>query len=177
MTTTTTTLVVLGALLAAGCGSTAAKPGGAGDGGPDVATLYCGDPNAAIDPTAAVDDMEDTDFIILNRSGAWWAGGDTTGGTIVPDGNADPEPIQGGRCGSTYATHVTGQGFTDWGAVLSMSLRYGSEDGGAPGLLPFDAHYRNGVTFWARIGDTSTNQVRFSIGDRNSRPEAGVCVE
>ena len=47
---------------------------------------------------------------------------------------------RGGRCGSLYAMHVTGQGFTSW-AVLSVSMGWGSVDGGAPGLLPYDAHY------------------------------------
>jgi len=51
----------------------------------------------------------------------------------------------------------------------------GSVDGGAPGLLPLDAHDRTGITFWARIGDTSANQVRFGVSDKTSRPEGGVC--
>src|SRR5262245_45391563 len=168
--------LVLGALAAAGCGSSGAKADDAG--AADASLIYCGDPNQPIDPTAAIDDMEDRDFIILNRSGAWWAGGDTTpGGAVVPSGDAAPEPIPGGRCGSMYASHVTGHGFNDWGAVLSMSMRYGSVDASAPGLLPYDAHFRQGITFWARVGDTSTNQVRYSVSDRNSRPEGGVCVD
>src|SRR5262249_42630283 len=162
---------------AAGCGSSSLRgdDGGADATAPvDVPVIYCGDPNEPVDPTAALDDMEDQDFIILNRSGAWWAGGDAPPGrAVVPGGDAAPAPIAGGRCGSMYAAHVTGHGFNDWGAVLSMSMRYGSVDGSAPGLLPFDAHYRAGITFWARIGDTSTNQVRYSVSDRNSRPEGG----
>jgi hypothetical protein len=175
------------ALLIAACGSSSLTADAGGDGGggagavnvtPDLGMQFCGDPNMAIDPTAAIDDMEDRDFVILNRSGAWWAGGDTTpGGSIVPSGNAAPEPIAGGRCGSQYASHVTGHGFNDWGAVLSMSFRYGSPgDGGADEILPYDAHFRQGLTFWARIGDTSTNQVRLALSDKYSRPEGGICV-
>ena len=45
----------------------------------------------------------------------WWAGGDdpskATGATITPDGVVTAEKIPGGRCGSIYANHVTGQGF------------------------------------------------------------------
>jgi len=158
MSSTTTTHLgkaALGALLlaAAGCGSTADRPLDAGAGAADAAAsmvVACGDPNAPIDPTAALDDMEDDNFLILaigGRNGAWWAGGDTTGGQIVPDGDAPPEMIPGGRCGSKYAMRVTGQGFTDWGSLLSMSFKYGSVDGSAPGLLPYDAHIREGITF------------------------------
>ena len=68
--------------------------------------------------------------------------------------------------------HVTGQGFTMW-AVLSVSMGWGSVDGGADGLLPNNDDFRTGVTFWARIGDTSSNKVRFAISDKYSRPEGG----
>jgi hypothetical protein len=176
-------LLACAALGAASCGSSSLEQadarggGGAPDGGA-MAAMNCGDTSGPIDPTALIDDMEDGNFTIaLNDSGAWWAGGDATpGGTIAPNGNANPELIPGGRCGSKYAEHVTGFGFTDWGAVLSMSFAYGSVDGGAPGLLPFDAHIRQGITFWARIGDTSTDQVRLAVSDKASRPEGGICV-
>jgi hypothetical protein len=95
---------------------------------------------------------------------------------IVPDGDAPAEPIPGGRCGSQYAAHATGYGFSEW-AVLSVSMGWGSTDGGIPGLLPHDASFRQGITFWARIGDTSTNQVRFALSDKYTRPEGGFCVE
>src|SRR5215467_14423771 len=121
------------ALAAAGCGGASLGNGDHGDdgaagggGGNDAAAaadagspnvVTCGDPYAPIDPTAMLDDMEDGNFLILDvggRNGAWWAGGDATpGGTIVPMGNADPELIPGGRCGSRYAERVTGQGFND----------------------------------------------------------------
>ena len=111
------------------------------------------------------------------RNGSWWAGGDmvSPSASIVPNGDASAEMIPGGgRCGSHYAMRATGQGFTSW-AVLTTSLRYGAVDGGASGLLPYDAHQRTGVTFWARIGDTSANQVRFSVSDKSTRPEGGIC--
>ena len=72
--------------------------------------------------------------------------------------------------------HVTGHGFTEW-AVLSVSMGWGSVDGGAEDLLPYDADFRTGITFWARIGDTSTDKVRLAISDKYSRPEGGFCVE
>jgi len=54
-------------------------------------------------------------------------------------------------------------------------MRYGAVDGGTQGLLPYDAHIRTGLTFWARIGDTSAAQVRLSVSDKYTRPEGGLC--
>ena len=171
-------LVVLMAS-APGCGSNQASfP----DGGGDAPTMInCGDDNQAIDPTAVIDDMETPDYMTVRaggRSGAWWAGGDdkSPGATITPMGDAPAESIPGSRCGSKYAMHVTGQGFTEW-SVLSVSMGWGSVDGGVPGLLPNNNDFRTGVTFWARIGDTSSNKVRLAMTDKYSRPEGGFCVE
>ena len=185
---TTVSIFGITLLLAAGgvgCSSDAnQKPGGgAGTGGGTggAGTVNCGD-DGAIDPTAVVDDMEAPDYMTVRaggRTGAWWAGGDDPskpkGATIQPDGDAAAESISGGRCGSKYAMHVTGQGWGEW-AVLSVSMGWGSVDGGAAGLLPNDNGFRTGVTFWARIGDTSSDKVRLAISDKYSRPEGGMCV-
>jgi len=170
-------LTLLTAAAGGGCGSSSNK---AADGG-DAALLNCGDPNLAIDPTALIDDMETPDYMtarVGGRTGAWWAGGDmmSPGASIQPNGDAAAEPIPGGRCGSQYAMHVTGQGFSVW-AVLSASMGWGSLDGGAEGLLPNDNSFHSGVTFWARIGDTSSNAVRLAISDKYSRPEGGYCID
>ncbi|HXU62009.1 MAG TPA: hypothetical protein VN962_09930 [Polyangia bacterium] len=186
------TLLAAG-LLAGGCSSTTevvgTGTGGAGGGGGSAglsgaaggpSTASCPDNSGPVDPTAMIDDMEAPDPTVLmvgGRNGSWWSGGDmvSTQGSITPDGNASAELIPGGgRCGSHYAMHVTGHGFTSW-AVLTVSFRYGSVDGGAAGLLPYDAHDRTGITFWARIGDTSADQVRFGVSDMYSRPEGGIC--
>jgi hypothetical protein len=192
-----TLAMVVSATGISGCGGGAAVPdggggivgtggGGTGGGGGITATggtpmVNCGDVNQPIDPTAIIDDMETPDFQAVRaagRAGAWWAGGDlaSTNASITPMGNAPAELIPGGRCGSKYAVHVTGQGFTMW-SVLSVSMGWGSVDGGAEQLLPNDNSYRTGVTFWARIGDTSTDKVRFAISDKYSRPEGGFCVD
>ena len=183
------TLIAL--LAASGCSSTAdytptgaaGAAGGGGMGGAagrSPAAASCPDSGGPVDPTALIDDMEAGGFAIPmegGRNGTWWAGGDmqSPGAKIQPDGNAPSEVIPGGgRCGSLHAMHITGQGFTSW-AQVSVSMRYGSVDGGASGLLPYDAHIRSGLTFWARIGDTSANKVRLSVSDKYSRPEGGFC--
>jgi hypothetical protein len=128
-----------------------------------------------------IDDLEDADGYIPSRTGDWWtAGDDTVGATIVPPTGsvATPEPIEGkGRCGSKYAMRVTGQGFLDWGALLGISLNLGKGPNGEDTTVAYDASTHQGVAFWARIGDTSTVQVRFAISDVNSEPDGGACVE
>jgi hypothetical protein len=155
--------------------------GGAGGAGGSTGTvaMSCAGNGGPADPSALIDDMEATAPPILlvgGRNGTWWAGGDmvSTGASIVPDGDASAEVIPGGRCGSLHAMHVTGRGFTSW-AQLSVSMRYGVIDAGLSGLLPYDAHIRTGLTFWARIGDTSAAQVRLGVSDKYSRPEGGIC--
>jgi len=170
-------VLLLAAASGSGCSDAGQK---AGDGGTDSTTLNCGS-NEAIDPTAVIDDMEAPDYMTVRaagRSGAWWAGGDaeSPGGAITPSGDAAAEPIPGGRCGSQYAMHVTGHGYSLW-ALLSVSMGWGSVDGGAAGLLPNDNSFRTGLTFWARIGDTSSNQVRLAISDKYSNPAGGFCVD
>src|SRR5262245_1256324 len=160
-------------------GSSGGSIGGGGSGGGSAIT--CASLGEPIDPTATIDDMETPDYMTVRaggRSGAWWAGGDPSSpdAVIAPMGDAAAEPIPGGRCGSRNAMHVTGQGFTIW-AVLSVSMGWGSVDGGAPGLLPNNNDFRTGVTFWARIGDTSSDKVRLAISDKYSRPEGGFCTD
>jgi hypothetical protein len=167
-------------LVTDGAAGTSGTGGGGGSAGIGGGVANCGDPYAAIDPTAVIDDMETPDYMTVRaggRTGAWWAGGDTAspGAAIDPVENAPAERIPGGRCGSQYAMHVTGHGYTMW-AVLSVSMGWGSVDGGAPGLLPNNNDFRTGVTFWARIGDTSSDKVRLAISDKYTRPEGGICV-
>jgi len=193
-------LLLFGAAAGGGCGSDSQAPDGGTGGGAGIglggssgggtggsgnaagaAVVNCGDPYQPIDPTALIDDMESPAYAAVmegGRNGSWWAGGDmmSPGAAIQPDGNADAELIPGGRCGSKYAEHVTGHGYSMW-SVLSVSMGWGSVDGGADQILPNDNSFRTGVTFWARIGDTSTNQIRFAISDKYSRPEGGTCVE
>jgi len=180
---------LLCALAQSACGPNAANDdasageGGEGPGG--ASEQACPQTNETIDPTALVDDMEDQDAMIAlvpQRGGAWWTAGDSTpGALIVPEPTAltdvlaAPEAIPGGRCGSSFAERVTGQGFNDWGAMLGLSFGWGTLANGEEGDLPYDATRWQGVEFWARIGDTSTNLMRFAVSDSNSEPAGGVC--
>jgi hypothetical protein len=133
-----------------------------------------------IDPTTVIDDFEDQNGMLVpidGRSGGWWTtGDDTPNATIFPERNTStpalPALIPEGRCNSRYAMRVTGQGFDDWGALLGLSFVYSSN-----GPAAYDASRHRGVRFWARVGDTSTNQLRVAIADANSEPEGGRCTE
>jgi hypothetical protein len=177
------------AICGAGANAGGGSPGGGAAGSANAGTGNagggsvgaCGDPTLAVDPTAVIDDMESpAPATLLGASvgGEWWAGGDdaskATGAKITPDGDAPAELIPGGRCASKYAVHITGQGFQEW-SVVSASFGWGSVDGGPPQLLPYDAHARLGLTFWARIGDTSSAEVRLNVPDAYSSDAGGIC--
>jgi hypothetical protein len=176
-------LIATTLLAAAACSPHSSDPNQnvAGAAGGGSAGASCGDPTLAVDPTAMIDDMESPappTLLGAQSGGEWWAGGDdeskTVGATITPDGDVSADPIPAGRCGSKYAVHVTGQGFQSWSEV-SASFGWGSRDGGPDQLLPYDAHTRTGLTFWARVGDTSTASVRLNVTDKYSNDNGGIC--
>lgn len=189
MKTHSTLLLTLLALAASACG---AKSGGekspaGGPGTTMTSNTGCPSPNEVIDPTAVIDDFEDGDAnlpAIGGRNGGWWTAGDATlGASMVPEQTdlsgelAAPELLPKPRCGSHYAMRVTGQGFSDWGAALGAAFAWGTQPNGDSGTVAYDASSRTGIEFWAKIGDTSTNEVRYQVSDVNSEPTGGVCVD
>jgi hypothetical protein len=162
----------------AGCSSDSSNPiggggsGGAGTGGSSNAD--CAASVGPIDPTAVIDDIEDNNSLLAqtgNRNGSWWVVSDGTAGTISPPADAAPPPerVPGGHCGSNFAMRVTGQGFTDWGALLSAGFRYTNQ------AESIDASAFKGIMFWARTGDTNSSSIRVQLQDANTRPEGGKC--
>lgn len=111
--------------------------------GPSTPNLDC-TPRVASGTPARIDDLEDGNSQVLlddGRDGSWH---------VVRDGTAEaqlslsepPLPEGGGANGSSQALHVSGSGFTDWGAGLSLELRRQG--------LPYDASTFEGIKFWAR---------------------------
>jgi hypothetical protein len=168
--------VILGFSLGAfGCGSDdAASPDEGAGGAPGMPE--CPPSTGPIDPAAMIDDFEDGDAALLpvaGRQSQWWVTGDGTVDATVspPEGAAMPERILGGRCGSLYGMHVSGQGYTDWGAVLSVSMRY--EDG--PGEVAVDLSAYRGIRFFAKIGELHTAPLRVAFHDQGAHPNGGIC--
>ncbi|HET9934405.1 MAG TPA: hypothetical protein VFQ35_27065 [Polyangiaceae bacterium] len=180
--------VALGALLSFACSGNAtddSNAGGAGGAGGNGAGAGGGLSQAVCDqaanfapinPTGLFDDMEDGNGVVAyvgGRNGSWWLSTDGTDGTTTPEANQAPTPetIVGGRCGSKKAIRVTGQGFTDWGAVLSAGMAYSSH------ADPVDLSSFTGLRFWARVGEQNTSGIRAQFQDAQTNPEGGQCVD
>ncbi len=71
------------------------------------------------------------------------------------------QAIPGGRCGSKFAFHVSGQNFVIWGSGFGVS-------GG-----PFDYSQYDGVLFWARRGPTGQSTLSLTANDAHTA-NAGV---
>jgi hypothetical protein len=144
------------------------------DGAAGASGSECDVNNGPIDPTAVIDDLEDGNGslpAIATRNGSWWISTDMTAGTIEPPPDASPpaERILGGRCDSEYAMRVTGSGFTEWGAVLSLGFRY------TTAIESIDASSYRGVRFWAKVGENHTSATRVQFQDSSTQPEGGKC--
>jgi hypothetical protein len=176
----TALIAICGALAALGCGTDdksddADGPGDDGAGGSGPGTL-CAAADGPINPAALLDDFEDANADLARNEGRqsqWWMTPDGTAGESTPvEGAVLPERIVGGRCEkSLYGIHLSGQGFTDWGAALSVSLRW--EDG--PGEVPVDLSQYRGFRFFARAGELNTATLRFGVHDVHTHGKGGIC--
>jgi hypothetical protein len=185
----TITILIAVALAGAGCSS-------APNAAPDASAVIQPDaqPNAQTDaqPTAIgctdpdpgaldfIDNMEDGNALISirgGRNGSWYTFHDPTTGVLNPDMGTvvEMEMIPEARCGvSNRSIRVTGSGFNQWGSGFGFSFRSVQVDG-VYTTAPYDASAARGITFWARIGETSVNTIRMGIGDEWSVPLGGHC--
>ncbi|MGC4086618.1 MAG: hypothetical protein QM756_01735 [Polyangiaceae bacterium] len=158
-------------------GGTGGSGGATGGTGGGLSQSVC-DAAAAfmpIDPTAMLDDLEDGNGAIARvgkRNGSWWVSTDGTAGTITPPADQPPIPekILGGRCGSKLAIRLTGSGFTNWGAVMSVGMAYSSQPD------PVDLSAFKGLMLWARVGEQNTSAIRAQFQDSQTQPEGGICT-
>jgi aryl-phospho-beta-D-glucosidase BglC (GH1 family) len=117
-----------------------------------------------------IDTLEDGDEAICpsgGRNGGWFVADDGTG-TQTPSDNADiPVPLSSPRGQSAIAAHSSGTGFSDWGAVLGVTLVDGD------GQLEYvDATSFGGLRFHARGSGT----VLASITTGRTKPAPdGYC--
>ena len=132
--------------------------------------------NGPIEPSALIDDLEDGDGQIAQigeRNGSWWVTTDNTEGIITPEADAAPpaERILGKRCDSEFGMHLTGADFSDWGAVLSVGMRYTNKEEAV------DLSDYKGVMLWARVGETQSSNVRIQFQDSTTHKEGGLCKD
>lgn len=147
----------------------------AADGSDGALASECEALRGPVDPTLLIDDLEDQNALIAqvaSRNGSWWLTGDgSSGSSSEPPSDQAPLPelLVTERCGSRYAMRITGQGFSDWGAVLTVAFRFTND------LEPIDASAFSGFRFWARVGEQNTSAVRVLVQDGNTHEAGGVC--
>jgi hypothetical protein len=120
-----------------------------------------------------IDDFEDENTqmtVIAGRDGYWWTKQDGKGSTIGPDPFI---PSEGGADGSGLALRAMGKTTVGepqvcWGAGFGVNFLTRQD-------AVYDASKYVGISFKAKVGDKSTRQIRFAIGDVNTHPNAGVC--
>lgn len=114
-----------------------------------------------------LDDFEDGDrfFRAGPFNGSWYLVSDSTAGTLNPSSD-DELPTSPGANSSVGALHMSGNGFTDWGAGVQAGLNI---DG-----CYVDATAQTGVGFYAR----GTGALLFSVATKQTVPTAdgGTCV-
>jgi hypothetical protein len=116
-----------------------------------------------------IDDFEDGNGQVLpndDRDGYWHIiRDDSLLGNLSMD--EPPVPASGGANASSSAMHLSGSGFTSWGAGLSVDLR---QEGN-----PYDASLDSGIEFWA-VGNTPLRLV-FIQQDLARGHQCATCPE
>jgi endoglucanase len=86
----------------------------------------------------------------------------------LPGGGFSMSP---GGVRSPYAAHMIGELVQGDAVFAGMGANFFDPK------RPFDASSFQRVEFWARVGRDSNRRVRFSLTDRNTDPDGGVCGE
>lgn len=159
----------------AGTGSAEAGNGGS------AAPSGCGAGMDECAAAAALMTMPISDF----ETGKGWylfANPDDKGGSTMPaagDNIAAAEIMcpSSGRCGSSFAQHVSGKGFTSYGPSLSQDFLYKDAMTEMVVGMPIDASAYTGVMFWARKGDSAgaAPTLRLIVNDVTTHELGGVC--
>jgi hypothetical protein len=129
-------------------------------------------------PADVIADFETGTADVANvggRSGSWFVFNDGSGmQTPTKTPNVALPAEMGGACTSQYAFHTKATGFTVWGAGVGATLTPGGGDGGTS-KESYDASGYSGIAFMAKVDKTVS--VRFSMTDKNTAVEGGVCQD
>jgi endo-1,4-beta-D-glucanase Y len=159
----------------AGGSGTSGGTGGTGAGGTSAGT---GTPLGECTSAGTVSNFDDGTMAVRDvaksgLTGALWdAYKDATSGTIklaVEDGGS-------GTCGAK-ALHITGSGFSDWGAGVEFILG-GTFAPGKSQAKPVDMSAYVGMRFKAKIGSAHKNPVRIQISTpetEDKKESSGKC--
>jgi hypothetical protein len=129
-----------------------------------------------------IDDMEDGDpFIQLiatpRRDGLWDTANDgtPTGSQVPAPSTFRPILLSGSvpHVGDQYAAYTKGSGFTNYGAFMNVTMRSWPEYNVTP---TYDASGYVGISFWAKVGASSTIRVRVRFISADTDPRGGTCT-
>lgn len=156
-------------IAAAGSGGVAGLEGEAGAGGAPPTEP----PQKGCLTEHIIDDMEDGNDSICRtdgRVGTWFTTNDqSNGGMQLPPPLAivRPEQIVDGT-DSLYAMHMSGSGWTNWGATIGFNIR-------SANAQPYDASAFGAITFFAK--GTVMGKVRVAFRTRDITPTnlGGTC--
>ncbi|MDB4991092.1 MAG: hypothetical protein JWN04_6270 [Myxococcaceae bacterium] len=119
--------------------------------------------------TVLIDDFEDGDSKVNpidGLSGTWYTLSDGTSGTIAPAVGSTLVPVSGGALGSARAMHVSGRGFTFWGAGLAASL--------SAYQCKYDGSAQRGLQFYAK--GSGALQVALATSQTVRASQGGSCT-
>jgi hypothetical protein len=168
--------------VAGSAGNVSGSPGSSGSaaGGPvgTAGTGGSGGPPAGctpVDTMTLLSDFETGKAEVLpnaGRDGSWFLYSDGTGTqTPVKVPNTPLVAEAGGACGSAYAFHTTGTGFTVWGAGIGTDFAPKT----AMARTAYDLSAYSGIALRAK--SAATMPLRVSISDVNTSPEGMKCVD
>jgi hypothetical protein len=163
-------------------GSVSGGPGASGSatgGAPGTAGTAGGGPLPAgcdpVDTMTLLSDFETGKAEVLpnaGRDGSWFLYSDGTGmQTPAKVANTPLVAEAGGACGSAYAFHTTGTGFTVWGAGIGTDFAPKT----AMQRTAYDLSLYSGIALRAK--SVATMPLRVSISDVNTSPEGAICVD
>ena len=143
-----------------------ADPGAGGDGSVVGVAAAGASPGSQTEVLELIDDVEGA-FPKLpfedGRNGGWYSVHDDSYGQASPPSAVALEPARGE---SHFAAGISGDGFTDWGAQLGVSLK-------SP-ATSYDASKYCGIRFMAKGSGAGWSML---VSDRSSVPQGGVCDE
>ena len=121
----------------------------------------------------SIEDAEDGDGqiqTVAGRGGYAYTYADEKGTTVAPTGESFA-PADGGANGSAHALRMSGKvaAGEDPYAGLGMSFR-------DPKAV-YDGSRYAGVSFYAKVGQSSVRRVRFRVSDVNTDPIGKVCKD
>jgi hypothetical protein len=126
-----------------------------------------------------IDDLEDhnsTIRVVGVRDGVWDTSNDMTPGGVQtpPPSMFAPVALAGDTpyAGDTYAAYTKGSGFVTYGAFMNVSMRSWPDYATTP---TYDASTYQGLSFWAKVGASSTTTVRVRFISADTDPRGGKC--